>query len=125
VTVRLATSVLQFAQPSVLAEMEMIAQISWRGPPRPECDIVKAITTTPFVDVRYEVVGYRSGPVGMLQVLRDPKKLPYRVRKSVGGQNKQIREGQVFVRHGSQTEEPTPLELQEIELQGDRARTAS
>ncbi|MBA3321786.1 MAG: ATP-binding protein [Pyrinomonadaceae bacterium] len=77
--------------------------------------------TTPNVEVRYEVVDYRAGKVGKLEVLRDARKLPYRVAKSVGDK-KRIEEGQVFVRHGSQTEAPTPAELQAIVEEGERAR---
>ncbi|MDQ3766349.1 MAG: putative DNA binding domain-containing protein [Actinomycetota bacterium] len=84
--------------------------------------------TAPHVDVRYEVVDYRAGKVGKFEVLRDPKKLPYRVAKSIGdksaGDKKRVVEGQVFVRHGSQTEPPTPAELQAIEEEGERAKMA-
>lgn len=40
--------------------------------------------TTPYVDIRYEVVDYREGQVGLLEILRDPKKLPHFIAKSVG-----------------------------------------
>jgi hypothetical protein len=75
----------------------------------------------PAVDVRYEVIDYRSGPVGRLEALRDPKKLPYRVKKSVGDK-KRIERGNVFVRHGSLVEKPEPPELKAIVRDGERAR---
>ena len=80
----------------------------------------------PCVEVRYEVVAYREGPVGKLEVLRDPKKVPYRVAKSLGdklkGDKKQVFKEQIFVRHGSQVEEPTSTEEQRLFEEGDRAR---
>lgn len=38
----------------------------------------------PSIDVRYEVVDYKGGHVGKLEVLRDPKKLPHRVAQFLG-----------------------------------------
>lgn len=76
--------------------------------------------TASVVDVRYTVVEYRAGLVGKLEVLRDPKKLPYRVAKSIGDK-KRIKEGDMFVRHGSLVEKPTPDELRAIEEEGKRA----
>ncbi len=78
--------------------------------------------TEPYLDVRYEVVEYRGGPVGLIEVLRDPRKLPYKVARSVGDR-KRIEEDQIFVRHGSQTEEPTNAELEAILKEGERARS--
>jgi hypothetical protein len=78
--------------------------------------------TTPFVDVRYDVVDYREGQVGMLEVLRDPKKVPYSVARSISGR-KRIEQGDIFVRHGSQVEKPTSLELQALHDEGDQARS--
>jgi schlafen family protein len=83
--------------------------------------------TSPMVDSRYTVIDYRSGSVGQIEVLRDPKKLPYRVKEKEGGKGvdgkRLIEENQIFVRHGSQTEEPTADELQAIIDEGDRARS--
>jgi hypothetical protein len=82
----------------------------------------------PYVDVRYEVVDYRAGKVGKLEVLREAVKLPYSVAKSLGdktaGDKKRIVEGQIFVRHGSQTEEPAPDELLALQDEGDHARAS-
>lgn len=78
---------------------------------------ILATYTAPVVDVRYQVVDYREGPVGMLEVLRDPKKVPYSVAKSLGDK-KRISQGEIFVRHGSQVENPTLLELQALQDEG-------
>jgi len=96
------------------------------GPPDPaikpeHLERVLAEYTEPMVLVEYRLVDLPEGRVGRLEVLREPTKLPYRVRKSVGHQ-KRIEEDQIFVRHGSHTEAPTPQELQRIEKEGDRAR---
>ncbi len=70
------------------------------------------------------IVDYRDGRVGMLEVLRDPKKLPCSVAKSIGDR-KRIEQGDIFVRHGSQVEKPTTLELQALQDEGDQARLAA
>ena len=74
-----------------------------------------------MVEIRYDIVEHYHGPVGRLRILRDPAKLPYRVAKSVGDK-KRIEKGQIFVRHGSLTEEPTGEELQALLEEGERAR---
>lgn len=74
--------------------------------------------TTPCVDVQYNPVDYRSGSVGMLEVIRDPQKLPYMVARSIG-EKKRVEQGDIFVRHGSQVEKPTPLEFQALQDEGD------
>ncbi len=73
--------------------------------------------TDPMVIVRYEVVPYRSGAVGKLEVLREPTNLPYKVAHSIGDK-KRIEAGQVFVRHGSQVEAPTQGELDSLIQEG-------
>ena len=78
--------------------------------------------TSPMVNVRYEVVDYRDGPVGKLEVFREPKDLPYQVARSLGDR-KRIEQGQIFVRHGSQVENPTDAELQAIVEENNRARS--
>jgi hypothetical protein len=102
------------------------------GPPeahlrQDDLECLIAEYTDPCLELRYEVVDYRKGPVGKLEILRDPKKVPYRVAKSLGdklkGNKKQILQGQIFVRHGSQVEEPTDLELQALLEEGNRARS--
>ncbi len=76
----------------------------------------------PYLDVRYSVVDYRLGKVGKIEVLREAHKLPYHVTKALKGDKKQMTHGQIFVRHGSQTEPPTPAELQALQEEGDQAR---
>ena len=103
----------------------------YHGPPDPSVtqnrvEQILAQYAAPVVDVRYEVVDYRAGKVGKLEVHRDPRKLPHSVARSLGdkaaGDKKRIVATQVFVRHGSQTEEPTPGELLALQEEGDRAR---
>ncbi|HEX8597589.1 MAG TPA: ATP-binding protein [Chloroflexia bacterium] len=77
--------------------------------------------TTPNIEVRYQVVQYRAGPVGKLEILRDMRKLPYKVAKDIQGQKRKISQNQIFVRHGSQVEEPTPDELKSLIDEGLRA----
>jgi hypothetical protein len=81
---------------------------------------ILAVYTNPMVKVRYDIVEHYHGPVGRLRILRDPTKLPYRVGKSIGNK-KRIEEAQIFVRHGSQTEEPTDAELQALLEERKRA----
>jgi hypothetical protein len=80
--------------------------------------------TDPVVIVRYEVVSYRSGAVGKLEVLRESTNLPYKVAHSIGDR-KRIEAGQVFVRHGSQIEAPTEGELNSLIEEGRNARAHS
>ena len=99
---------------------------AYHGPPDQRIDQnrleqVSAAYTTPVVDIRYDVVDYRDGPVGMLEVSRDPKKLPYSVARSIGDR-KRLEQGDIFVRHGSQVEKPTALELQALQDEGNQAR---
>ncbi len=81
----------------------------------------------PSVDVRYEVVDYRAGRVGKLEVVRDPKKLPYRVKEQMNRGNRKapLMPGDLFVRHGSQVEKPTDAELLALQEEGDHARSAA
>lgn len=100
---------------------------SYYGPPdhrlsQNRFEQILAQCTAPMVYIKYEVVDYRSGPVGKLEILRDRSKLPYTVAKSIGDK-KRVFEGQIFVRHGSQTEEPTPAELQAIRDEVERPKT--
>jgi len=102
---------------------------AYHGPPDPKItqehlEQLMSQYTAPMVDVRYEIVDYRAGKVGRLGILRDPKKLPYRVAKSIGDK-KRIEQGDVFVRHGSLCEPPTDAELLAIEEEGRRARASN
>jgi len=80
----------------------------------------------PSVEVKYETVECRVGYVGKLEVIRDPKKLPYCVKEQMKRERKPpLVPGDLFVRHGSQVEKPTDAELQALQEEGDAARSAS
>ena len=86
------------------------------------------VSTEPTVNVRYEVIEYRLGKVGKLEVMREPWKLPYRAAKDVvidDTGRKGLIEGNIYVRHGSQTEAPSAGELAALEEEGKRAREQS
>lgn len=75
----------------------------------------------PMVDVRYFTVPMRSGgEAGVIEVRREASKIPYRVRRGIG----KLKAGNIFVRHGSQTEPPTELELAALIAEGDHARSS-
>jgi Putative DNA-binding domain len=71
----------------------------------------------PAPEIRYHRVAWDQGEVGVIKVLRDPAKIPYRVNKSLA----HISKGDVFVRHGSQVEPPTPAELAALKAEGRAA----
>jgi len=80
----------------------------------------------PYVDVRYEVVEYRAGCVGKLEVLRDPKKLPYRVKEQMNRERKPpLMPDDIFVRHGSQVEKPTDAELLALQEESYHAKSTT
>lgn len=80
----------------------------------------------PSIDVRYEEVEYRAGYVGKLEVLRDPKKLPYCVKEQMNREKKPpLMPGDLFVRHGSQVEKPTDGELLALQEESDRAKSTT
>lgn len=39
--------------------------------------------TDPVVSIRYEIIDYKKGKVGKLEIIREPEKLPYRAKKDV------------------------------------------
>jgi hypothetical protein len=71
----------------------------------------------PAPEIRYHRVAWDQGEVGVIKVLRDPAKVPYRVNKTLA----HISKGDVYVRHGSQVEPPTPAELAALEAEGRAA----
>ncbi len=99
------------------------------GPPDPKVthdrmEQIIARYIDPSVDIRYEVIEYRAGRIGKLEVIRDPKKLPYRVKEEIKRDRKPpLQAGEIFVRHGSQVEKPTDAELQALQEEGDHARS--
>lgn len=102
----------------------------YHGPPDPavtqdRMERILASLTDPVVTIRYEVVDYRLGKVGKLEVTREPEKLPYRASKDVlvdEKGRKGLEQGKVYIRHGSQTESPTDAELEALKEEGRRAR---
>lgn len=78
----------------------------------------------PAVLIRYDIVDYRAGPVGKLQVLSDRAELPYSVKKSVGKESR-IEVGDIFVRHGSLTVPPSMPELRALQDEAERAKGLS
>jgi hypothetical protein len=80
-----------------------------------------------MVDVRYEVIEYRQGKVGQIEVLCNARKLPYRVKETImdAKSKPRITKDRVLVRHGSHVEQPSEIELQAIIDEGERARNQS
>jgi hypothetical protein len=81
--------------------------------------------TEPVVNIRYEIIDYRLGKVGKLEVIREPEKLPYKAKQDVIIDEKKtlgLRKDTVYVRHGSQTEQPTNLELSALVKEDKRSR---
>jgi hypothetical protein len=102
---------------------------AYYGPPDPSItqnriETILARHVAPSLDVRYDVIDYKGRQVAQLEVMRDAKKVPYSVSTSLGVKTRII-EGQIFVRHGSQTEVPSDAELQAIREEAERVRGAS
>lgn len=102
---------------------------AYHSPPGPNLtqnriEQILANYTEPNLDVRYEVISYKGGHVGMIEVLRNQQKLPYKVAKSLGDKCR-ITENQIFVRHGSQTESPSDAELNALRKEAERAQGSS
>jgi hypothetical protein len=64
---------------------------------------------------------WETGTVGLLVILREASKVPYRLNKAMA--DKFHGERTVFVRHGTQVEPPTPAELADLIAEGERARS--
>jgi Putative DNA-binding domain len=75
----------------------------------------------PAPQIRYHRVVWDQGEIGVIKVMRDPANVPYRVTKTLA----HISKGDVYVRHGSQVEPPTPAELAALEAEGQAAVSAS
>ena len=80
-------------------------------------DILNAYAS-PAPQIRYQLVRWNDGDVGLLEVLRDPTHIPYRVTRSLA----HIRVDDVYVRHGSHVEPPTTAERADLEAEGRAAR---
>lgn len=61
---------------------------------------------------------WKGSVVGVVEVIREPVRLPYSVSRPIGKR----KVGEVFVRHGTITEPPTPRELQTLADEGLNAR---
>jgi len=82
---------------------------------------ILAAYAAPPPEIHYQRVRWNGGDVGLLEVRRDPARIPYRVTKALA----HIAAGNVYVRHGSQVEPPTPAELADLEAEGRAAQGAS
>lgn len=77
--------------------------------------------TSPTPETRFWRLRENRGNAVLIELLRDPTLVPYRVSRDVGD----LRVGEVKVRHGTASEEPTPQELDDLEQEGRRARSES
>ncbi len=75
---------------------------------------------TPAHDIRSFTLEHESGKglVGIIEVRRDPTKLPHRIAKAGGN----VVVGTIHVRHGSQVEPATPVEELALIAEGKAAR---
>lgn len=103
---------------------------AYHAPPDPKkitadnIERVLAQYTAPVVEVKYETMNYGgSGDIGIIKIKRDRTKLPYKPAMSFGDK-KRISEDQIFVRHGSQTQEATVSEIESLEAEALRAKAA-
>ena len=101
---------------------------AYHAPPDPKkitadnIERVLAQYTAPVVEIKYETLDYGGrGTVGIIRVRRDRTKLPYKPAASFGDK-KRISENQIFVRHGSQTQEATQNEIELLEAEAIRAK---
>jgi hypothetical protein len=80
--------------------------------------------TDPVVNIRYEIVDYKKGKVGKLEIIRESEKLPYRAKEDVfDNKGKRVLEkDKIYVRHGSHNEAPSDFELKSLIEEGNRAR---
>lgn len=102
---------------------------AYHAPPDPKkitadnIERVLAQYTAPVVEIKYETLDYGGrGIIGIIKVKRDRTKLPYKPTVSFG-EKKRISEDQIFVRHGSQTQEAIPSEVESLEAEALRAKS--
>lgn len=102
---------------------------AYHAPPDPKkitadnIERVLAQYTAPVVEIKYETLDYGSyGIIGIITIKRDRTKLPYKPAASFG-EKKRISENQIFVRHGSQTQEATLTEIESLEAEALRAKS--
>jgi Putative DNA-binding domain len=80
-------------------------------------DILNAYAS-PAPQIRYQLVKWNGGEAGLLEIMRDPTHIPYRVTRSLA----HIRVDDVYVRHGSHVEPPTTAERADLDAEGHAAR---
>lgn len=92
-----------------------------------EEDIQRILSTycQPLIETEYEIVKIKGGSVGALSIYRKSVDLPYRVKKTVGGDKNMIEVDEIFIRHGRLSEKPTYPELEALILEGHRARESA
>lgn len=64
----------------------------------------------PTPRIKFDRVPWSGGEIGLLEIIRDREKVPYRFGKSIG----KITEGSLYVRHGSHTVPADEEEIQEL-----------
>jgi hypothetical protein len=85
--------------------------------------------TAPVPSIRYIRVPWENGTVGVIEITREPHKLPYKVKKDVP--DSKVKAGLIYVRHNSHTvtlnspvaDLTAAEELQRLIDEGDRARS--
>lgn len=80
-------------------------------------NIVNAYIRPPHPGVRLIRVPIGVGEVGVIELTRDPRHVPYRVAKAV----QKLVLDDVFVRHGTHAARPDPEELAELMTEAERA----
>lgn len=68
--------------------------------------------------IKYTRVRYGIGIAGVIEVMQKRQDLPYQVQKAIW----KLEEGDIFVRHGTLSERPTPAELPLLKAAAERAR---
>ena len=77
---------------------------------------------TPYLNISYEVIESRHGPVGLVEVLPERSKLPYTVSKPLKGMKREIVAEDLWVRHGSHSAKPDQAELDALREEAARTR---
>ena len=72
----------------------------------------------PAPQIRLTRVARVGGDAALIEAIRETEKVPYRISKAVGD----LRVGDVYVRHGTHSEPPTPAELESLIDEGATAR---
>ncbi len=76
----------------------------------------------PYIETSYEIATFMGLSIGLLTIIREAKKLPYRFRKTVGGDKEVINKDDIFYRHGRHSEKASYHEIEELILEGTEAR---